>query len=57
MQQNTAFRLTVGGADGLRQYHLHSRWVVKIYVQTYLQLGKYIRLEQLIDGLWQPANI
>ncbi|MBF7083756.1 hypothetical protein IT084_12310 [Desulfallas sp. Bu1-1] len=56
MKQNTIFRLTIGG-DSPRQYHLQSRWVVEIYIQTYRQIGKQVNLEQLVDGIWQPASI
>ncbi|WP_165608285.1 hypothetical protein [Desulfoscipio geothermicus] len=57
MQQTLAFRLTIGGEGNLRQYHLHSRWLAEVYVQTYLRLGKPVNIEQLVNGCWQPANI
>lgn len=57
MKINSVYRITITGADGLRQYHLHSWWLAELYLQTYKHLGKTTNLEQLIDGLWQPANI
>lgn len=57
MKLNTVYRLTISGDIGLRQYHLHSRRVVEVYLQTYLALGKQIDLEQLVDGIWEPAYI
>jgi len=56
MQTNTTYRITIGG-DMPRQYHLQSRRVTAIYVQTYLHLGKKINLEQLVNGLWKPVSI
>lgn len=56
MEQNTVYRLTVGG-DNPRQYHLQSRWVVEIYIQTYRRMGKQVNLELLVDGAWQPVTI
>jgi len=57
MKQNLAFRLTVGDEGSPRQYHLHSRWLAELYVQTYLRLGKQVNIEQLVNGCWQPVNI
>jgi hypothetical protein len=56
MKPNNTYRLTING-DIPRQYHLYSRWVVELYLQTYQQLGKKIYLEQLIDGLWQSVQL
>ncbi len=56
MKLNNIYRLTISGANQ-RQYHLYSRWIAELYLQTYRQMGKKIYLEQLIDGLWQPANL
>ncbi|MFA7467477.1 MAG: hypothetical protein WCY82_04320 [Desulfotomaculaceae bacterium] len=55
MKTNT-YRITIGG-NMPRQYHLQSRRVTAIYIQTYLQLGKQINLELLIDGLWKPVSL
>jgi len=57
MQFNKAYRLTINGEGENRQYHLYSRWLVQIYIQTYQNLGKQISIEQLIDGLWTPAIV
>ncbi len=56
MKTHTAYRITIGG-DTPRQYHLQSRHVAALYVQTYLYLGKKINLEQLVDGLWKPVPL
>jgi len=57
LKLNTAYRLIVGGEGERREYHLYSRWLVQIYVQTYIALGKQINAEQLVDGFWQPAAV
>jgi len=56
VKTNTTYRITIGG-NMPRQYHLQSRRVTAIYIQTYLQLGKKINLELLIDGLWKPISL
>jgi|GEM_PF-1501818 len=56
MKTRTAYRITVGG-EIPRQYHLQSKRVTALYVQTYLHLGKKINLEQLVDGLWKSLPL
>jgi len=57
MKHKPVYRLTIGDAENRRQYHLQSRWVLQIYVQTYVNMGKKISIEQLIDGTWKQATI
>lgn len=56
MKTRTAYRITIGG-DTPRQYHLQSRQLTALYVETFLRLGKKINLEQLVDGLWMTVPL
>ncbi|AGL02723.1 hypothetical protein [Desulfoscipio gibsoniae] len=56
MKSDSQYRLTISG-DNPRQYHLHSRWLAELYLQTYRQMGKMICIEKLVEGLWQPVHL
>ncbi|TYO94711.1 hypothetical protein [Desulfallas thermosapovorans] len=56
MKPNNIYRITIDG-DNPRQYHLHSRWLAEVYLQTYRQMGKQVSIEQLVDGFWQPLQV